>query len=193
MGCHRGDHEKLWHDRFDFVFRVQLHLLGQSDFWEGCPEPPEEDPPPAPSGRHQFSRSRSSGYIYCGGSSSTEIGLLAWLVYKSLDKSSGGQGPKDAAAEEAMAPIDLETVTACLKSFPMQTLLLLEHFDEVEAMYRPSIELDIGRTEAMAVRDALVGKVSSFAHPSSFILMFIVLMYLHPRSWTLRCDSPTAY
>ncbi len=30
-----GMRDALWHNRFDFVFRLKLNLMGQKDFWEG--------------------------------------------------------------------------------------------------------------------------------------------------------------
>jgi hypothetical protein len=37
--CRWGEHEKTWHDRFDFVFRVKLSLLALTPLMESSPDP----------------------------------------------------------------------------------------------------------------------------------------------------------
>ncbi len=54
-----GMRDTLWHNRFDFTFRLKLNLMGQKDFWDKLPEHLESD-----------------------------VGYLSWLIYKSLGASS---------------------------------------------------------------------------------------------------------
>jgi DNA-binding phage protein len=196
-----GDHEKLWHDRFDFVFRVKLNLLGQAGFWDGCPDlataaaatatDASATPPPPPTtttttttttaasrGTYAVHSADTNTFTFCGGSSEGEVARLAWLLFRSIEADTYATTTTSASASatgstttgEATFPptkletaLDLQTITQCLKTFPLQTLLLVEHFDEVEAMYRPSAELDslVDEAErgALRLRHGLVKEV----------------------------------
>lgn len=105
----RGLHEKLWHDRFDFVFRVRLGLLLVPGFWDGC----EHDPICAEA---------------AGVKATKEVKLhrLAWLVLKSLEELFSSID-----ASNGHPDVNLDTITLCLTTFPGHMLLLLDHFDEV--------------------------------------------------------------
>lgn len=81
-----------WFNRFDFVFRVKLNLVGQNDFWLGLSE-----------------------------KNHTGLGYLAWLIHKSL------AGFSEVAS--------LKNIRECLTKFPEKALLLLDGFDEIQALY----------------------------------------------------------
>lgn len=84
-----GLREALWNNRFDFVFRVKLNLVGQENFWHGC---------------------QSTGGIE----------NLSWLISKSLPE---------------IRKFNPQKILQILEMYPLDILLLLDGFDEVQNLY----------------------------------------------------------